>query len=764
MLNRSSHDQAVAAQEGDEINLAGGLDFLRRQRFVIGAVLAGSLTMGVLYALAAPPQYTAKLQLMIDNRKVQPFSQQSAIVSELGLDTTAVDSQVEVLKSEAVRMAVVRKLQLAEDPEFVGSATSLIGASAAAMWRLVGGADEPSSESLAGLRQRALKRLAANLAVQRVGRTYVLEISYTSLDAHKAGRIANEVGEAYIVDQLQSNFDATKRASDWLQVRLVELREDATRADRAVQVYKAEHNLIGSDPGTGRTVTEQQLSELNTQLVQARAQVAEAKARLDRISSLDIKTIADPNDPLDRRIVSDALQNQTIVKVQSQYLDNARRIADFSARYGADHSAVVNLVKENDLLRAAAREELSRIAEAYRSDYEIAKSRRESLDASLKAIIELTNSGTEARVDLRMLESSAQSYRTLYDSFLQRFADSTQQQSFPKTEARVITPAPVGEKSQPKTPLVLGGALLLGLLGGVGAGFVREKLDRVLRTSRQVEDWLNVECLGVLPAIDDKEVRRHVAEAANLPRAPLTAASLPLHLGLERQVVHAPFSRFTETMRSVKVAADMTARAGDHLVLGVVSALPGEGKSTVAVNLAQVLTNAGNKVLLIDGDLRHPALTKRMTPGAEAGLLQVLDGSRALADLLWQDPLTTLAFLPAVLARPIAHTAELLASPQMERLLQDARATFKYVVIDLPPLAPVVDAKAVAELVDKFVLVVEWGATSPSIINETLGSAEVVRGRMLGAVLNKTDLAAMKRIEPYKGDGYYDYYYSSKAG
>ena len=196
------------------------------------------------------------------------------------------------------------------------------------------------------------------------------------------------------------------------------------------------------------------------------------------------------------------------------------------------------------------------------------------------------------------------------------------------------------------------------------------------------------------------------------------------------------------------------------MVLGVVSALPGEGKSTVAANLAQILNSAGNRALLIDADLRHPALTKRLTPNARAGLVELLNSSVTLDDVVWKDPVTEVDFLPAVLDTPIPHSAELLSSGAMARLLEALRMRYKYIVLDFPPLAPVVDANAASEFVDKFLLVIEWGQTLPATVADSLASAHLVQERMLGAVLNKADLAALKRLEPYNNTkAYYNYYY-----
>jgi succinoglycan biosynthesis transport protein ExoP len=234
-------------------------------------------------------------------------------------------------------------------------------------------------------------------------------------------------------------------------------------------------------------------------------------------------------------------------------------------------------------------------------------------------------------------------------------------------------------------------------------------------------------------------------------------------LGIARQVILTPFSRFTESVRSIKVAADTSNL--DLRVIGLISAVPGEGKSTIAVNLAQLAAHAGTRTLLIDADLRQPSLTRQIAPSANQGLLEVLDGSCDLQQAIWRDPVTGLDFLPSYLEAPIAHTSEILASRRMTDLLTQARELYDYVVVDFPPLAPVVDAKAASHLVDGFILVVEWGQTSPEIVVEALGSAEVVQSKLIGAVLNRANPAMLKRIELYKGKNYHRYYgnYGARA-
>jgi succinoglycan biosynthesis transport protein ExoP len=258
--------------------------------------------------------------------------------------------------------------------------------------------------------------------------------------------------------------------------------------------------------------------------------------------------------------------------------------------------------------------------------------------------------------------------------------------------------------------------------------------------------------------VETRGSARRNAAPSNLE---LSDRTIDHELGIARQVVLTPFSRFTETVRSVKVAADTA--PNDLRILGIVSAVPGEGKSTIAANLAQLAAHSGARTLLIDADLRNPSLTRLISPWATSGVLEVLTGAAKIENILWRDPITNLEFLPAVLPEPIAHTSELLASRKMADIIASARENYDYIIMDLPPIAPVVDAKAAGHLVDAFILVVQWGQTSQEVIEESLATAEVVQSKIIGAVLNRANPSALKRLEAYKGKTYHRYYGSHSS-
>ena len=331
-----------------------------------------------------------------------------------------------------------------------------------------------------------------------------MAISFTSLNSDRAAQIANAVADAYIDDQLEAKYQTARRAGIWLQDRLRELREQASTAERAVVAFKNKHDMI--DAG-GRTINEQQLAELNSQLVLARAQTADAQARVDRVQAV---LLSNSPEATVSATVADTLKNEVISKLRSQYLELSRREADWTVRYGASHLAVVNVRNQMRELQNSIRNELQRIAETYTSDLEIARQREVNTRAQLDQAVAQSQVTNQAQVALRELESNAQSYQALYDNFLQRYMESVQQQSFPITEARVISAAsrPLS-KSHPRTLRVLGLATVAGLALGIVMGAWREFADRVFRTGNQVEALLQTDCIALVPAVTEAESERH---------------------------------------------------------------------------------------------------------------------------------------------------------------------------------------------------------------------------------------------------------------
>lgn len=737
-------DQAASSPAED---LTTYLNIVRRHLPLIVLVVACTTALGLAYLFTATPKYTATARMVIDTNSLNLFQQQPTL-GNLPVDSGAIETQVEVLKSKNVSLSVIKTLHLTDDPEFVASHGGLISAVVGFISSLILPA-EPEAES--DLISRTLEKFEKQEEISRVGLSYAMDIKFTSVNPGKAASIANAIADAYITDKLESKYEATRRASKWLQDRIKELRAQTTAATQAVVDFKQKNNIIGL--GDGKLMNEQQVSDVSSQLILAKAATAEAKAKLDRIDSIMRSAVPDES-------VADALQDQTIINLRNEYTQIAAQEADWAARFGRNHLAVVHLRNQMANLRATIRNELKTIQAAYQSNYDIARTREQSIKSSLDNTVSESQLTNQSQVKLRELVSNEQTYQTMYNNFLQAYMQATQQETFPITDAREISPAfaPLS-KSHPKTLIVLGVAIAGGMMLAFGAAMFRELTDKVFRTSRQIEDLLGVGTLAVLPIVKPAAARasfkKDGLQRADALRQHVVARSDDMLW----YVVDSPFSRFTEAVRSIKVAVDLNGAVKENKVIGITSSLPNEGKSTVAANFAQLIAHAGGRVLLVDLDLRNPSLSRSLAPEA-AGVVDIISGKSALNGAAWKDIATNLTFLPAGATPKMLHTNEIIASAAMKKFFEELRSLYDYIVVDLPPLAPVVDVRTTTAMIDSYVYVVEWGRTKIDIVERSLSEAPGIYDRLLGAVLNKADTAVLSRYEGYHGNYYHNKYYA----
>lgn len=759
MLNTSGHmperqgerpskfaQHMVALEEWDLERLL----LVARRRF---RVLAGGVALGliaaVFYILVAVPRYTSVVDILLDTPKVNAVADSYDTANNaLSFETGGVDSQVELLKSERISLSVIKKLDLKNSPLFAPKSNAIAEIFGAAQDYLIDlfGVRDLAAEAARAvemdriLERRIVENLEESTKVKRVGKTYVLELSYTSTDPVMVAKIANAYADAYLTDQLDAKYDATTRAAIWLQDRIGELKDKSLQADTKVQQFRSEHGLLAVD---GKLVNEQQLADANSQLSEARAKLAEAEAKVQRIDTISKTGSVDA-------ATDEAITSAVIGDLRRKYLDASRREAEITKRLGADHIAAVNLRSEMKQYERLVFEELSRIGQSYHSDLQIARSRLESIEENFRKMMVQTAGDNKTLVELRELERESETYKELYKTFLSRYQQAIQQQSFPITDARVITSATASLKaSWPKKGLVLAGGIFLGTFLGVAGAFLLEMRDQVFRTGDQVQTELGQEFLGLLPVL---QVGGHRPERE--ATAPGMLGPIPPRL---RYALTAPLSGFAETLRATKVAADIALRAKKPKIIGVVSVLPSEGKTTVAKNLATLIASLGSKTILIDSDLRNPGLSRSVAQDATEGLVEILQGQRSVPQVSLREEESNLVIVPATVHRKLTNSSELLSSQAMQNLLGKLGEVFDYIVLDLPPIGPVIDVRAMADLVDAFVLVVEWGKTSRALVRSTLSVETEVAEKCLGVILNKVEQDKMKL---YSGSEYRNYYYS----
>jgi succinoglycan biosynthesis transport protein ExoP len=717
---------------------------------VMTALLTTAL--GILYLLVTPATYNALATMIIDTKRPTVFTTQTSM-GDLQIESAMVSSQVEILKSEKIAISVINNLELWKDPEFAGPGRGIVSLAARAVGRIFSSESAPTQEANV---RHALDTFQTYLNVRRVNQTNVIEVNFRSQNPERAIQIANAIVSTYIMDQLESRSQSAKQTSTWLQDRVRELREQALVAEQTVVKFKKDHNIVGV---TGKTVTDQQLTEINSQLVLARTKVSEAQARLDRIEAITQSGVPDAT-------VTDTLASPVVTKLRTQYLDLANREADWSVRYGPDHIAVRNLQGQMREIRNAIADELRRLAETYKSEYEIAKQREEAIQAQLAQVVSQAQLDNQAQVTLRELESAATTARQLYETLLQRYMESIQQQSFPVSEARIIAQAsgPL-TKSNPQPIQVLAGSTTAGILLGLLIGFVSEIWRHVFRTRREVAQRLQTNCIAIVPKLRSliAKPERSTARAVHTAFGPRTIVS---DQGFFWHVLDSPMSRFAESIRAIKLAIDTSDASKSNKIIALTSALPREGKSTVGTALAQLLAHSGAKTILVDCNFRHGTLSRMLTPQAKAGILEVVSGAANLEDVVWTEPYTNLCFLPVIANNRLVNSHDILTSEATNALFNKLRNKYEYVIVDLSPLAPIVDARTTTQFIDAYILVIEWGKTRVEDVERALADAKAIHENLLGVVLNKANLRVLarydKRHRNYHSDRYYTRHVYSK--
>ncbi|WP_341872206.1 polysaccharide biosynthesis tyrosine autokinase [Pseudaminobacter salicylatoxidans] len=756
MKNRSV---MPATRADDFIDLDMLLAAARRQLRLVGLFALLGLMLGALYLVFTPSLYTASTRILLDD-SLTKFAEDKQTPPVGPQADAMVLSEVEILKSSRLARSVVMDQKLQDNDAFLNPPRSPLAWLKATIKSVVGLSSPPSSAESARI-GKAVGLLQSRLKAERVGRSLVIELSFEDHDPRLAGAITRAYADAYLSDHLNANFDATQRATVWLQGRLDDLRNSSQEAALAVEQFRARTGLTAA---RGELMSEQQLSDLNSQLVLAQADTANAFARYNQF-----KAIVDsgPDNAVKNATIpaekgTSGNNTNAINEMKSRYLSISKREQNISSRFGEDHAQAVALRREEADLTRQIFAELQRLTESYRNEYQVAKSREDSLRTNVRELSGKNSTTGKDQVELRNLEQKSQALATLYQAFLARYEEAAQQRSFPIAQARVISQADdPTTASSPRKSMVLGLSLVLGLFAGVAGGAVQEFRERFFRTGDDVRDSLDLNFLGYLPRVGNRLVETAGKAATNGEKArqPGPETVTPRML---RVAINAPSSSFAETLRNVKLAADVVLHHNPCKVIGFVSVLPREGKTTVAANFAGLLAANGARTLLIDADLRNPGLSRSL-PLPEKGLVEAIVGDVRWQSVCLTDRKTRLTILPTVGRRRLSHTSELISGPAMASLIEEMRASFDYIVVDLPPLGPVVDAKAFAPLADGFVMVAEWGATPRVLVRSILQTERQIAARTLGVVLNKTDMKKLARYGQLGGaeqylDRYGSYY------
>lgn len=681
--------------------------FLVRRRIIIAATAIFVFILCFTAFLFQRPVYTATALVMINPGQEQVLNQDQAVIGSAGVPTAQIiDSEIEVLRSRMLAERLVDSLGLVNDPEWNS--------------HLEEGAATPQGEVSDAVRQDVVEGVGKAIDVSRRGLTFAAEVSVVSGNAEQSAQMANRLVELFQQYQMESRIEAAGRANEWLSVRVQELRADVQAKEAIVERYRAEMGLISTQ---GSLLTEQQTTELQGNIMQAQADLAEAEARYAQVQRL-----VNEGGSLDS--TANVLNSPLITQLRAQEAEIARRQADLENRYGENHPTLLNARAEREDIRRQIQAEVTRIAASMRNDVEVARARLGTLQASMNSMRGQLAGNNEQMVQLREYEREAAAARRVYEDFLTRFHEITDQGSMRTLPAELISAATV--PLAPSSPrLSIAFLLSLGLAMGLGlaVGFLVEALDDGLGGADEIERKTGVAALASIPKIRRRELRQS------------GSGSNPGSYLLERQM-----SAFTEAFRVLRTTIMYAGGQSKSQVVAITSAMPNEGKTTVSLCLSRVSALSGQRVLLIDCDLRRRSLKEVLDIEPPVGLLQVLSGEAKWRDALYVDEASGLSVLP--LAGWGFTPKEIFGAEDMSRLLEELRQEFDLIVLDCAPVLAVAETRVAVAKADCAVVVTRWRKTPLAALRSTLQQLHDAGANIRGIALNSVDQRA---------PGYYSY-------
>jgi capsular exopolysaccharide synthesis family protein len=562
--------------------------------------------------------------------------------------------------------------------------------------------------------EAAIDRIRGRLTAERAGESYAISIKFTSIDPVKAARLATQVAELYVREQLGAKQSAASRAAEWLSGRLTELRTRLLESENAIANFKAENELIDSREGV--TLNAAQLSALHSQLIETRAQRAERESKLGLL-----RRVRSGGESFET--VTEILASPVIAHLKTLQTELLRQEAQLSQEYGPRHPKIIEVRAEKQGLADKIYREVQNIINAFESEVSFLRNREQALEQSLGEAKRSVAVGQRAEVHLAELQREAEANRELYKALLDRYKKLTEQQETIEAGAEVISTAPVPNGPsfpQPKLIVAVGftGSLIVaGLLA-----LIAETMRSGLRSTREIERALGVSCLSHVPQIRTKDDVRPHEYPTRKPRSAYAEAIRAVHVGLQfAQLDHPP-----------------------RVVL-VTSSLPGEGKTTLALSLAATAAAAGHSTIILDLDLRHPSVRPAAgQPVTAPGIVELVTGDVRLEDAVYTDPVQPNLDMITVRRNPI-NPCDVLASKQMGQLIAKLRTKYKLIVLDLPPLLGITDAKIAMHMADAVVFVVRWGKTKTEVAENAIAALRECRAPIAGAVLTQVDMDAHAR-------------------
>jgi capsular exopolysaccharide synthesis family protein len=657
--------------------VTAALQMLRRRWPVM--VVAGAMAAVAVFTfmMVRTPVYSATSLLIINPRQERVLNNE-AVVGQLPLQSSAIDSEIELLRSPALMTELAAALGMQGN----GDGQNL--------------ADIASS-------------LSGSIGVNRRGLTYVIEITARSTDPERAQLIANTYADVYIASQVNQRVATAQRANTWLSRRLAELREDVQEKESAAETFRVQSGMLSAQ---GSTLPEAQITNVQTQVLQAQRELAAAEARHRQIEAL--RTSGAPLET-----IGTAINSETVRTLRNREAEIAQRQSELELRYFETHPAVQSVRAERADVEAQIQREIQRISVNLRNEVEVARAQLMTLRGTLSEATGELSGNSSASVRLRELERESAASRGVYENYLQRYQEIIDQDQLNSSDARLMAYASVPTSpSSPKFRVALALAIAAGLMFGIGAGVLLEILDQSVKSAEDLEAKVGYPAVASIPIIS-KRMMRQMPPAERHPSGYL---------------VGRPMSAFTEALRVLRTVIVYSKLDFSVKVVAVTSALPDEGKTTISMCLARVAAMSGQRVLVVDCDLRKQSINDIVDIDADTGILQVLAGEASWRDAIVKDPGSDAHILPVASAGFTPR--DVFGTDAMERLIGELRANYDLVVLDCAPILAVAETRILVKQADTTVLVARAGRSALGAVRTAVTQTEKAGGKVLGVALN----------------------------
>jgi succinoglycan biosynthesis transport protein ExoP len=733
----STLDPAATAAQGPDLLYYWQLFKGAARKYYIGIIALSILctVLAAMFVQTLQPSYIASVRLHVKPRADNVFN-----LSEVFFewrDPAFQETQIAIMTSQKVLTDAVRELGLHEikqidensqtDEGLLKSLTSWFGT-------MLGSSQskKPASPLESLSEQDRIDGIAARIrgqiSIQPVGESYLLQLSVTDTDANRTTDIANQVADSYVKSIHDSDVQASLESQAWLMDRMTSLREDLRASEQRLQEFREQEDILGSSQSQGSQV---ELDRISTVLLTVR----ENRMSLENQNN-QIRQIQQSGSNDYTRIAAVA-SHPIVQSITREVFELERKKNELGKRYGPKHNKMIAIESELASARKALQTQSRAVVETIRNDYSIAQENEKSLVKSLEQARQGQQSLGRKEFQLRELEAEVSSKREIYDVVLMRFNQTNAASSIQNTNIRVadyaIVPrAPNSSRQQ----YLIYAAFIASLMAGLGLAMLAEALDSSINTPADVEHKLGVETIGTLPEIEA------------LKNDPNTHVAYDYYHKNHHSI-------YSESVRTIRTSLILDALDSPTKRMMVTSSVPGEGKTSVALNIAAAFGES-EKVLLIDADLRRPSLDRALglRPHEHAGLTDLIAGAADLEECLIHSKDGQIDILTAgkFSRRPL----DIFSSEKFGRLLSLLDEKYDRIIMDTAPVSPVSDALLLSPQVDSLLFVIKAGRTAIPQARRSLQKLYRISAPINGVVLNKID-----ETSPYYEYEYYSHGYGS---